>query len=174
MKMIKKTLHIKIASGPRFRCRLTADGVPVRLACNRYGNREGTVHTDRNQVRIRIETVDMLSGPLWLLSEFFFFLISVFGIFDVRHPYDRSGRAVRCSFLVDLDRPEARLQCVALPFTEGGAACSVSSDVRVAEEENRAFTDRAQRRRATAVRVMKILLWAILIVCTAGAVFSSL
>lgn len=166
-------LDIRIAGGQTHNFRVTADGAPVHMKRNRYGNLVGTVRTDNPRVRVQIETVNELSSPLWLIASVFFFLISIFGIFDVRHTHDKNGRVRRAGFLLDLNNAENDVRFGVAPFREGEAAFVPEGNVSATAEENVAFTDASLRRRAKTVLVVKILLWIALIVGIVTGVLTS-
>lgn len=157
-------LDIRIAGGQQHNFRVTADGVPVRMKRNRYGNQVGTVETDNPAVGITIETVNELSSPLWLIASVFFFIISIFGIFDVRRTYDKNGRVRRAAFTVGLGTAENAVRFDVAPFREGDAAFSAEAGLPVTTEENIAFTDATLRKRAKILLAVKILLWIALVV----------
>ena len=96
------TLNIAITGAQRLPLRVTADGAPLGMTRNRHGNLTYSLQTQAQRVKLCIETVHELRSPLWFFASLFFFLISVFGIFDVRRPYDRKGRTLRAVFLVDM------------------------------------------------------------------------
>ena len=167
------TLNIAITGAQRLPLRVTANGAPLRVARSRHGNLTCSLQTQEERVKIGIETIDELRSPLWFFASLFFFLISVFGIFDVRRPYDRKGRTLRVVFWVDIGgAPEKSVRFAALPFREGAQSFGADG-TGIAQEENVAATDAVLRRRARAMTAVKIVLWAALIIgIVAGALTS--
>ena len=60
------------------------DDKAVKTKRNNFGGQTATVQTENNSVRVRVESVLELQNPMWLLTNIFFFLISIFGLLDVR------------------------------------------------------------------------------------------
>ncbi len=60
------------------------DNKAVKTKRNNFGGQTATVQTENNSVRVRVESVLELQNPMWLLTNIFFFLISIFGLLDVR------------------------------------------------------------------------------------------
>lgn len=168
------TLNIAITGAQRLPLRVTADGAPLGMTRNRHGNLTYSLQTQAQRVKLCIETVHELRSPLWFFASLFFFLISVFGIFDVRRPYDRKGRTMRAVFWVDMGgAPEKSVHFAALPFREGAQSFGADG-TGIAQEENVAATDAVLRRRARAMTAVKIMLWAVLIIGIVAGVLTSL
>ncbi len=60
------------------------DDKAVKTKRNNFGGQTATVQTENNSVHVRVESVLELQNPMWLLTNIFFFLISIFGLLDVR------------------------------------------------------------------------------------------
>ena len=134
------TLNIAITGAQRLPLRVTADGAPLGMTRNRHGNLTYSLQTQAQRVKLCIETVHELRSPLWFFASLFFFLISVFGIFDVRRPYDRKGRTLRAVFLVDMGgAPE---KACALPHCPSGRARSHSAQTAPASRRRRTWPPR--------------------------------
>ena len=165
------TLIISIYNARKKNFCVTCDGESVALKRNRYGMLEGVVNTEKDTVCVLVEDFNELRSPLWFVASFFFFIISLFGIFDVRRTYDKKGRAQCAAFNVAFKENLCELQLKARPFIEGAEAFGTDGNAVLEQLENISQTDKTLRRRVRIIIAMKILLWIALL---AGIIFGGL
>lgn len=60
-----------------------ADGNPVKLKQNEFNNSVACIDTEKDRIKIEVYRALDVGGIWWFLTQVVFFLISVFGIFDI-------------------------------------------------------------------------------------------
>ena len=168
------TLIISIYNARKKNYSVICDGEAVGLKRNRYGMLEGVVNTEKDTVCVRVEDFNELRSPLWFVASLFFFIVSLFGIFDVRRTYDKKGRAQCGTFNVTFRENLCELQLKARPFMDGTEAFGTDGNAVYEEIENLSQTDKVLRRRARIIIATKILLWIALIAGIIAAVLLSI
>ena len=110
-----------------------------------------------DSVKVEVFTRHRLEGPLWWLINIFFFIISVFGIFDERGIY--RYHAFRTEFRVWLNGDLTKLVLRNNRYGEGDEALVVESPSGVKVERNAYYKDLTFERRKTIMTVVRIALY---------------
>lgn len=61
------------------------DDKPVKFKKNKFGSLVCKYQTESDKINIKVFRTLDVGGIFWFLTQIFFFLISIFGIFDVHH-----------------------------------------------------------------------------------------
>lgn len=61
---------------------LLIDNQPIRMKKNKFGSTIATYHTKKDKVNLKLVTYLDHGGIFWYFTQLYFFIISVFGIFD--------------------------------------------------------------------------------------------
>lgn len=151
------TLKIKGAS-KRLRPTVEVDGKVVRLKRNQFGNFEGQVNVDKDKFDIRISRFLEINSRLWFLKSIFYFLISIFGIFDSRK--EKSSVLLDCHFSIDMSaRDSGMVELKLNSLRTQGRACDITSDCTVIENKNELFVDSRTKKRIKLLRWIKFLIF---------------
>ena len=125
-----------------------------------------TVETNKPTVDVDIFTWSVYDSPLWFFSSIFYFIISVFGIFDIYE--NRKNQRINASFTFTLNREVNEVTLRPIPFREGEKAFSLESSCNYSENENIYTTDKKMRRRKKIMIFVKI---ALVVAAAIGAIF---
>ena len=61
------------------------DDQPLKFKRNDFGNYVCRYQTDQEQINLQVARTIDVGGVYWLLAQIFFFIISLFGLFDTHH-----------------------------------------------------------------------------------------
>lgn len=130
------------------------DGETVTPKRNKYSNLEYNYQTDKQTVKIEVFRCMDTGGILWFIAQLFFFVISVFGLFDIH----RRERCVTLEFAAEADLTETSvitLRCK--PRKENAAAIETDTALVTRETVNRCYVDERARKKLRVLTVAKII-----------------
>lgn len=158
-----KTLNIKL-NGTQYlnNAIVYVDNKQVKFKQNEFKNLVSKVETDSDKVTIKVYKALDVGGVVWFITQLFFFLISIFGIFDV---YTKNRYLALC-FECDVnlkDENNITLSCKKPVNNE--KAFEVETDLIVSELENKFYIDEAAKKKLKWLLISKIIL-AVAIVAT--------
>ena len=110
------------------------------------------VSTDNDTVNVVIKKTFEINSKLYILKFLFYYIISVFGIFDVR---EKVFKTMDVEFFVDLKKTQIvnmRLNA----YSEGGAAVIVDENA-VVIERNAFYEDQTAKARYKTLKKVKII-----------------
>lgn len=92
-----KEINLKIQGQPSNlgEMLIQIDGKTVQCKKNEFGNFTGHYQTQNDKLQLKIFNVLDVGGIFWFLTQIFFFIITIFGIFDVH-------RQTKC-MVIDFD-----------------------------------------------------------------------
>lgn len=149
MNTINFTLNKKIKP---YTC-VMVDGQPIKPKFKRgIGKVEYT--TENNEVELSFLKVSRFDTKLWWLLEMFYFIISIFGIFDMR--FDKNEYIANCKIkLAVKEKTNVKLH---LPFPKNGApVLKVESDTEVTQESNVYEVDKTAQKKKKILNISKII-----------------
>lgn len=141
------------------------DEKPIKLVKNQFNNLTSRVDTENDKVNIKIYKALDVGGFLWFITQIFFFLISIFGIFDVR----QKNRYLTLEYQGEIilgETNDITLRCN--PPKDNAKAFEIEGDLQTAEAENKYYIDKNAKKRLKLLLITKIIL-ALAIVATAIA-----
>ncbi len=142
------------------------DDKPVNFKKNEFGSLICKYHTENNKVNIKAFGMLDVGGIVWFITQIFFFLISVFGIFDIH----RKEKCMVFNFETEVDLKEENKITLQLNSPqENGQAIDVQTDLTNREISNRYYLDTKAKKTLKILRLTKIFL-TLAIVITAIAV----
>ncbi len=112
------------------------------------------VETDAPSVQLSLDPFHPLLQPGWWFINVFFFILTVFGIFDARCPYKW---IMRFDATVYLDQPEQRVSLMVLTHNPD-KVLQLESNCEIETKENRMDYSDKLRRRRTALGWSKALI----------------
>lgn len=110
--------------------------------------------TEDNNVELLVKSYSFLHTGLWFIGEMFFFIISVFGIFDMiksRHTYNTN-----CKIKVNVDG-ETNINLKLLNPRNNEAVIKYETDANIEEIENNYTFDAVAKKRKKILKIFKIL-----------------
>ena len=129
------------------------NGELVRLKKDQYGHYLYSVDTEQPEFDIEIFTVHELSGRLWFLLSYFYFLISIFGIFDQR--MNKRYQSIKFKAHVSF-KQDSNLKVLFFDFAEGQPAIAFEGDYEGYVVENHYYSDMKIKKR---IRILRTIKW---------------
>ena len=134
-----RELEIKFTGRPNINeTAVYIDDAPVEYTKNKNGQWICKYQTENDKVNIKVYRMLDVGGIWWFLTQILFFLISIFGIFDVH----RKERCLVIDFEAEVDLREQNN--ITLQFTrpkENQAAINVQTDLPTQVISNSYYTD---------------------------------
>ena len=150
-----RALEMKIVNNTNLSPAVRIDGKPVRLKRNAYGNYTYRAATEAETVRVSVTYLSELRSRFWFLASLFFFVVSLFGLFD---SFDRRCREMVCDLTVHTDG-NGPLILRFFPYADGARAMAYEYDGTVTETENKYYFNAAAKKRLKILRFVKIAVW---------------
>ncbi len=160
-------LKLEFRNTERYAPILSVKGKPTTLKYDRYGN--GSCEVEKSEcVRVELKKVFEESAKSWFWFDLLYFIISFFGIFDVRRGKSCRGANVSINFYPsDMDKTDEAI-IRADTFKQGGEAVTVESTCPYEILENTFYSDEVSKKRIKLSKVLRISFWVVmLIVCVA-------
>lgn len=150
-----KVLNLKLTGGASLGdVEVRVDGQPIQFKKNEFSNVMSTYQTDHDIVRIEIYRMLDIGGPLWFITQLFFFLISLFGILDIH----RKEKCIIINFAMDVTLEEvSHVTLKGNPPKIDAKAIDVETDVKIDEISNLYQLDNEARKKMKWLRIAKAL-----------------
>lgn len=151
-----KELEIKLTGRQRRgETVVCVDDNPVAFKKNKFGNLVCNYQTEHDKVNIKVYRLLDVGGVVWFFIQLFFFVISIFGLLDIR-------RRERCMVIdfeadVDLNQNSSVTLQVNSP-KENEPAITVQTDLVCVEKSNEYFVDTKSRKILKGLRLTKLFL----------------
>lgn len=156
-----KTLNLTLKGIGKLSPTVMVDNKSLNFKKNVFGNYTTTFQTDKNEVELAIINYLEISGKFWFLMGLFFFLISLFGIFDMR--VSKNCLVIKSRFKIYLDSNVTNFEAQ-INDKNGEKGISYNCNDKVEEIENICYEDLVAKKRRKILFVTKILLWIVLTV----------
>lgn len=150
-----KTLNLKVRTGFTLYNNIKLDGKKVKFKKDSFGNRVIAYQTENDSVDISIINYLEINNRLWFLTNFIFFIISFFGLFDAR--YDKSCRVADCHFVVKLQQDEVNMEISYSPGLKSQNQAVVKCESEYETLSNIIYVDQIAKKRYKLLKIFKIL-----------------
>ena len=130
------------------------DGQKVKFKNNKFGNRIFEYQTDKDYATITINRFLEINSKLWLFWQLLFFVISIFGIFDMRHA--KGYFVVDCELKIKLTQ-DTQITLKMNDSPKNDFACTVVAEAEVEQIRNRYYVDEKAKKRGKILVFAKIL-----------------
>lgn len=149
-------LSLKLVNAGSFNPTILIDGKTVKQKKNKYGSYEINYSTANSKAEIRVYRYLELGGKLWPLMSLLFFVISVFGIFDI--PYSKKSVVLDCCFNVDLSE-NTKVKFTFNDPAKTEKAITIESESNVQEIKNIFYVDKKVDLRRKILMIVKTVVW---------------
>lgn len=149
-----KKLNLKIASNLNIDAYFLVDGKSVKGKKNKFGSVVKCLETDKEEVEISIFDFNEMQGKLWFLTSFIFFIVSLFGLLDIR--LNKNGKSIDCKLKVKLDKEINDINIQYNKFEDNGSAVSFESDCEIEVISNRYYVNEKLKKRFKIMKWLKI------------------
>lgn len=138
------------------------DDKPVRFKKNEFGSYVCKYQTENDKVNIKVLKMLDVGGVWWFITQLFFFIISIFGIFDIHH----KERCLIVDFEADFDlNEENKITLQVQSPKEDTKAIAVETNLSTQEISNTYYLDEKAKKTFKILNIAKIIL-ALAIVAT--------
>lgn len=161
-----KDLEIKLIGGQNLGDFVVIiDDEPVDVKKNEFNSSLCRYQTEHDKVNIKIFRLLDVGGLIWFITQLFFFVISIFGIFDIH----RKERCLIVDFEAEVDLKDVNKLTLRFNIPkENVQAVSIQTDLTFQEVSNKYYTDVKAKRTLKWLKITKIFL-ALAIIATAIA-----
>lgn len=143
---------------------VTIDNQVMRVKKNKFGNMICVFETEKNTVKIKVNTFLDIGGIAWFFIQIFFFLISIFGLFDLH----RKEKCRIVDFEMDVDlKEENKIKLQFNPQKENNRAIHIQTDLVSREVINTYDLDTLAKKKLRCLKWVKIVVAIIMIVAAA-------
>lgn len=150
-----KNLNLKIASHSNIDAYFLVDGRRIKSKKDDFGNQCKVVETENDEVEIKIFDWNEMQGKLWYLTSFLFFIISIFGLLDIK--LNKNCRSIDCKVKVKLGSQDNKLKIIYNKFEDGAEAIKYESDCEVDIISNRYYVNKECKKRFKIMRIVKVI-----------------
>ncbi len=150
---------------------ISIDDKPVNVKKNEFGNLVCKYQTENDRVNIKVYRILDIGGVLWFITQLFFFIISIFGIFDVHY----KERCMVVDFEAEVDlKEENKLTLQFNTPQENAQAINIQTDLTSREVSNKYYLDAEAKKTLKGLRIAKIILALAIIVTVTILLFVKL
>lgn len=119
--------------------------------------------TEQSEIRLEIFSFHEMSRPKWFWYAFFFFIISVFGIFNRR--YEKTGKSVKYEAVIPLSEDITDLNLTFHTFKDEEPAIKTTvNKEEFTPKENIYYIDSQCQKRVKKFKTFEILWWVMLVI----------
>lgn len=158
-----KELNLKLKGTKQINPIIQVDGKIVKGKYNKFGNYEGKIDIQKDIVDVKIFRYLEINGKFWFLLSIFYFLISIFGIFDTMK--EKTCIVLDCYFKLNTkDVNNANLELIAGEFQTQGKAFKIQCDCEVKEVSNNYYFDKKAKTKKKWLNCTKFLIFVCFVV----------
>lgn len=151
-----KIINIEFAGDTAFNPELKVDGKKCKKKKVGQGRKVFTLETDKDELDIELYKWHEEESSLWLVMSLLFFIISIFGIFDIHQPRFSNSLKYRGKIKLDNTKEEYNTKIVLGNFKKDAKAFDVLGDQIIeSNESNKYFVDELVETRKTKIRKIK-------------------
>lgn len=150
---------------------VNVDDKPVKFKKNDFGNLICKCQSENDKVNIKVFRMLDVGGMLWFVTQIFFFIISIFGIFDIHH----KERCLVVDFETEVDLNEENKVVLQINSPrENEKAITVQTDLTNQEISNNYYLDSDAKKMLKRLKITKIILALAIIVTIIVVLFVKL
>lgn len=153
-----KELHLKLKGIKKINPVVEVNGQNVKLKKDKFGNYENEILVNTNDVDIKVYRYLELNSKLWWLLSIFYFVISIFGIFDTL----KEKNCIVIDFHLKINMSEidnANIELCAKTFQTQGKAFEIVSNCNYEEISNTYFLDARAKKRKRLLAFVKVIIF---------------
>lgn len=152
-----KNLNIKVVNKGPFEAYLLVDGKNQKIKKNQFGSLMASVESEKDEVEVVISEWNDYKSRTWFVTNIIFFVISVFGIFDIKT--NKRFCSIDFKAKIKMDKEDNNLTFTYNRFEDGKIAIVHEGDCNIEIFSNKYFIDTVAKRRYKIMRWIKLLIW---------------
>ena len=131
---------------------LTINGKPQKITKTKDGKRFCEVECEK-ETQISIHKSHFYTGKAWFWWSFLYFIVSIFGLFDVRQ--NKRCYVFDCKFNINVET-DTELTLAVQTFKDGSKFAELTTDAELTELSNIQFFDKEAQKRQKKMKKFKI------------------
>lgn len=155
-----KILNLTLKNAKNLSPTILVDDKPLKFKKNSFGTYCAQYQTEKDEVSVVIQKYQELSGRFWFLMSILFFIISVFGIFDIK--MGKRSIVINSKFNVKLENDITNFNAT-INDACGDKGVIYNCNGVVEEVVNTCYEDEVVKKRKKILLATKILLWLALV-----------
>ena len=167
-----KTLNLKLTGSQNLTDTVVCiDDEEVKIKKNEFKNLTCNFQTEKDRVNLKIYKALDVGGVWWFLTQLFFFVISIFGIFDIHS----KNRYLGLQYESEIDLTEdGNITLGCNRPKENAKAFEVETNLQTTEINNKFFVDEQAKRKLKILTISKVALFVIVVAVIIAVTFISL
>lgn len=134
---------------------LLIDGEQTRFRKNKFGNIVASHQTEKEKVKIEVYRALDVGGVLWFITQLFFFIISIFGLFDIHLKQRYMGLVYEAK--IELKEENNIVLRCNIP-RDNSKVFDVETNLVIEEIENKFYVDEKAKKTLKILLISKIVL----------------
>lgn len=156
-----KKLNLKIVLNNSLESICKVNGKNLNYKKNKFGCVETVIENDNEYSEIVIYNFREINCKFWFILEILFYIVSIFGIFDVKR--DKKARSLSVRIKVRMEE-DNNLKIVFNQFKDGGEAIRIDGDSTYEILDNRYYIDEEALKKFKILKIAKIFAFIIILV----------
>lgn len=140
---------------------MTVNGNPVKIIKNKDGSRNCSVEVEEGKTEIVVFKSHFYTGKYWFWWNLMCFMISFFGLFDVR--VDKKFLVVEYKAVLDITK-DTNISINVADFENGGKFVDLVTEAPMEVVANKQYFDKEAKKKHAKMKKAK---WAVFIACAA-------
>lgn len=159
-------VNLKFVNCSNLKPSIEVDGNSLKLKKDNFGALTTEYATNSSQIKIEINKYYDVLGPWWFLTHIFFFIISVFGILDIRP--DKKCISLKTTFIINVQE-NSKVKFVFKTRKNGEKAIEATCEncEVVQEDGNVYYVEEQAKSRYKVLRITKVFIWIATVALTA-------
>lgn len=139
-----KVIKLEIAGNTKFEPEVLIDGKKYGYKKDKYNHRIYTIETDKNELDLQICKWHEEESDIHWLFSIIFFIISLFGIFDIRDSKNANSLKFKSKIRLDDSKQEYHSKIVLAAFQKDQIALDIQGDLLIEDNDtNKYFIDQS-------------------------------
>ena len=158
-----KNLELKITKSFSLDTICLIDGKELKRKKNQQGSFIYDINTDKDELEIKIFTINELSGKYWYIPAILLFIISFLGLLNPK--YNTKGKSINFTGTIKLPNENNKLSISYNMFKKDTVALNFKGDCEVLDNEtNLYYIDELILKRLKKLKIFKIIIRLLVII----------
>lgn len=163
-------LNLKVKKGFDKYVKISIDDKKVKSKKDSFGSRIINYQTENDTVDIKIYHYLEINNKMWFLTNIFFYIISIFGLFDMK--LNKTCKVVNCHFIVKMKDVVNMTITTNIKNSTDLQEAQVECDSEYQTQENSIYIDDVAKKRFKILKTAKIIIFILAIATIIGVIVS--
>lgn len=158
-----KKLILTVAGNSFFNADILIDDNYIYPIKKKKGIKTYEIETDKNELEIKINTLNELNSKHWLAIHIFFFIVSLFGIFDIKDK--KKNYSINYKGKLKLIDEEPNIKIIFKSCKVNEPAFRIEGNCELENNDsNKYFIDEEIAEKKKILKTIKIVSWILLVI----------